>query len=51
MIIWVVQDEGVGVDIGDERDQGGAPEIHTGASPTFEDRICRDHDCGGTHVI
>ena len=51
LTIWVVQDEGVGVDIGDKGDQGGAPEIHTGASPTFEDCVHRDHDCGGTRVI
>ena len=49
--VWVVQDEGVGVDIGDEGDQGDASEIHTGASSTFEDCVCRDRDCGGTHVV
>ncbi len=49
--IWAVQDEGVGVDIGDKGDQGDAPEIHMGALPTFEDCICRDPDCAGTCVV
>ena len=49
--VWVVQDEGAGVDIGDKEDQGDAPEIHTGALPTFEDCVCQDPDCGGTHVV
>ena len=49
--VLVVQDEGVSVDIGDKRDQGDAPEIQTGALPTFEDRVCQGHDRGGTHVV
>ena len=49
--VWVVQDEGVGVDIGDKGDQGGMPEIHMGALLTFEDRICQYCDCGGMCVV
>ena len=49
--IWVVQDEGVGVDIGDKGDRWDAPKIHLGALPTFEYRFCRDHDCGGMGVV
>ena len=51
MIVWVIQDEGVGVDIGDKGDQGDVPEIHMGALPTFEDCVCQDCDCGGMCVI
>ena len=49
--VWVVQDEGVGVDIGDKGDQGDVLEIHMGALSTFEDCVRQDHDCGGTRVV
>jgi hypothetical protein len=51
VIVWVIQDEGVGVDIGDKGDQGDVPEIHMGALPTFEDHICQDCDHGGMRVV
>ncbi len=48
---WMIQDEGVCVEVGDEGDQGGAPKVHAGASPSFENRVCRDRDFGGACVV
>jgi hypothetical protein len=48
---WIMQDEGVCVEVGDEGDQGDVPKVHAGASPSFENRICQDHDFGGVHVV
>jgi hypothetical protein len=45
------QDEGVCVEVGDEGDQGDAPKVHAGASPSFENRICQDRDFGGARVV
>jgi hypothetical protein len=47
----MIQDEGVCVEVGDEGDQGDAPKIHTGALPSFENRICQDRDFGGVCVV
>ncbi len=48
---WMIQDEGVCVEVGDEGDQGDAPKVHVGASPSFENRVCRDRDFGGKCVV
>ncbi len=48
---WMIQDEGVCVEVGDERDQGDAPKVHAGASPSFENRIRQDRDFGGACVV
>jgi hypothetical protein len=48
---WMIQDEGVRVEVGDEEDQGDAPKVHAGALPSFEHHICRDRDFGGARVV
>ncbi len=48
---WMIQDEGVCVEVGDEGGQGDAPKVHAGALPSFENRICQDRDFGGACVI
>ncbi len=48
---WMIQDEGVRVEVGDERDQGDAPKVHAGASPSSEDCIRQDHDFGGARIV
>jgi hypothetical protein len=48
---WMIQDEGVRVEVGDERDQGDVPKVHAGASPSSEDRVCQYHDFGGVRII
>ncbi len=48
---WMIQDEGVCVEVGDEGDQGDAPKVHTGASPSFENRVRQDRDFGGACAV
>jgi hypothetical protein len=36
---WMIQNEGVRDEVGDEGDQGEAPKIHVGASPSSEDLV------------
>ena len=48
---WMIQDESVHVEVGDNGDQGGAPKIRAGATPSFEHRFRRDCDFGGFCVI
>jgi hypothetical protein len=48
---WMIQDEGVGVEVGDEGDQGDVPKVHAGASPSFENRSRQDCDFGGACVV
>jgi hypothetical protein len=48
---WMIQDEGVRVEVGDEGDQGDAPKVHARASPSSEDRVCQDRDFGGVRVV
>ncbi len=48
---WMIQDEGVCVEVGDEGDQGDAPKVHAGASPSFENCVRQDCDFGGACVI
>jgi hypothetical protein len=48
---WMIQDEGVRVEVGDEGDQGDMPKVHARALPSSENRICQDHDFGGVGVI
>jgi hypothetical protein len=43
---WMIQDEGVRVEVGDEGDQGDAPKVHAGASPSFENCNCQDREFG-----
>jgi hypothetical protein len=44
---WMIQDEGVCVEVCNEGDQGDAPKVHAGASPSFENPVRRDRDFGG----
>ncbi len=48
---WMIQDEGVGDEDGDEGDQGDAQKVHAGASPSFENRICQDSEFGGVRIL
>ncbi len=48
---WMIQDEGVCVEVGDEGDQGDMPKVHAGASPSFENRIHQDRDFSGARVV
>ncbi len=47
----MIQDEGVHVEVGDERDQGDTPKVHAGALPSLESRVCRDRNFGGARVV
>ena len=48
----MIHDESVRVEVGDNsREQGGAPKIRAGATPSFEYRVRRDCDFGGFRVI
>ncbi len=51
LVGWMIQDEGVRVEDGDEGDQGDTPKVHAGALPSFENRICQDRDFGGACVV
>jgi hypothetical protein len=51
LIGWMIQDEGVYVEVGDERDQGDAPKVHAGALPSFKNRVHQDCDFGGVCVV
>jgi hypothetical protein len=48
---WMIQDEGVCVEVGDEGDQGDAPTVHAGALPSSENRVRQDRDFGGACVV
>ncbi len=48
---WMIQDEGVRVEIGDEGDQGDSPKVHAGALPSLENCIRQDRDFDGAHVV
>ncbi len=48
---WMIQDEGVCVEVGDEGDQGDVPKVHGGALPSFENRIRQDRDFGGARFV
>ncbi len=48
---WMIQDEGVCVEVGDEGDQGDAPKVHAGALPSFENCIHQNPDVGGKCVV
>ncbi len=48
---WMIQDEGVCVEVGDEGDQGDAPKVYAGALPSFKNRIRRDRDFDGACVV
>jgi hypothetical protein len=48
---WMIQDEGVRVEVGDEGDQGDAPKVHVGALLSLENRVRQDCDFGGALVI
>ncbi len=48
---WMIQDEGVCVEVGDEGDQGDTPKVHAEALPSFENRIRQDRDFGGACVV
>ena len=48
---WMIQDEGVRVEVGDEGDQGDTPKVHAGALPSFENHVCQDCDFGGACVV
>jgi len=48
---WMIQDESVRVEVGDNGDQGDAPKIRAGATPSFEYCFCRDCDFGGFCVV
>ncbi len=47
---WMIQDEGVPVEVGDEEDQGDAPKVHVGALPSLENCVCQDCDFGGVCI-
>jgi hypothetical protein len=47
----MIQVEGVRVEVGDNGEQGGAPKIRAGATPSFEHHFCQDCDFGGFCVI
>ena len=44
---WMIQDESVCVEVGDNGDQGDAPKIRAGATLSFEHRFHQDGDFGG----
>ncbi len=44
---WMIQDESVRVEVGDNGDQGDAPKICAGATPSFEYCFPQDCDFGG----
>ncbi len=48
---WMIQDEGVRVEVGDEGDQGDAPKVHVEASPSLQNRVRQDCDFGGARVV
>jgi len=48
---WMIQDESVCVEVGDNGDQGDAPKIRAGATPFFEHRFRRDGNSGGFCVV
>jgi hypothetical protein len=48
---WMIQDEGVCVEISDEGDQGDAPKVHAGAFPSLENRVRQNRDYGGACVV
>ena len=48
---WMIQDENVHVEVGDNVDQGNMPKIRSWATPSFEYRFRRDCDFGGFCVI
>ncbi len=48
---WMIQDEGVCVEVGNEGDQGDAPKVHAGALPSLENRVCQDRDFGGARIV
>jgi hypothetical protein len=48
---WMIQDEGVRVEVGDEGDQGDVPKVHAGALPSLENRVRHDRDFGGARVV
>ena len=48
---WMIQDESVRVEVGDNGDQGDVPKIRAGATPSFEHRFRRDGDFGGFCVV
>jgi hypothetical protein len=48
---WMIQDESVHVEVGDNGDQGDAPKICAGATPSFDHRFRRDCDFGGFCVV
>ncbi len=39
LTIWMIQDEGVCVEVGDDGDQGDASKVHAGASPSLENHV------------
>jgi hypothetical protein len=48
---WMIQDEGVRVEVGDEGDQGDMPKVHAEALPSLENCIRQDHDFGGARIV
>ena len=48
---WMIQDESVRVEVGDNGDQGDAPKIRAGATPSFEYCFRQDCDFGGFCVV
>jgi len=48
---WMIQDESVRVEVGDNGDQGEAPKIHAGAMPSFEHHFRQNGDFGGFCVV
>ena len=47
----MIKDESICVEVGDNGDQGDAPKIRAGATPSFEHRFCQDCDFGGIRVV
>ncbi len=51
LTIWMIQNEGVCVEVGDDGDQGDAPKVYSGALPSLENRVHGDCDFGGAHIV
>ncbi len=48
---WMIQNEGVCVEVGDEGDQEDVPKVHAGGLPSFENCVRQDRDFGGACVV
>ncbi len=47
----MIQNESVRVEVGDNGDQGDAPKIHAGATPSVEHHFCQECDFSGFCVV